>query len=93
MSRACRPAGTPPGPSGPQIYVTGQDLVYNSVVVTSIQGRPYRTTEELNAPEPTAPLNDKTAEKRLRELESLYKQALISEEEYQRKRAEIIESL
>lgn len=30
---AAPPTGTPPGPAGPQIYVTGQDLVYNTVVL------------------------------------------------------------
>ena len=30
---AAPPPGTPPGPAGPQIYVTGQDLVYNTVVL------------------------------------------------------------
>jgi hypothetical protein len=30
---AAPPPGTPPNPTGPQIYVTGQDLVYNTVVL------------------------------------------------------------
>ncbi len=30
---AAPPPGAPPSPTGPQIYVTGQDLVYNTVVL------------------------------------------------------------
>lgn len=64
-----------------------------AVVVTSIQGRPYKTAVERKTPELQAPPSGKAAEERLKELDRLYGQGLISEEEYNRKRAEIIDSL
>lgn len=64
-----------------------------AVIVASIRGRPYKTAEELEPAAPAAPSNQKTAGERLKELESLYEQGLISEAEYNEKRANIMETL
>lgn len=70
------------------------DALNAAVVVADLQGRPYASEGKLKAADSVLPpTTGKTVEQRLKELDRLYRQGLISEAEYNEKRAEIIDTL